>query len=153
LSNEAWKLDRVGSAIRGENPTVMKKVPAGFAVMGDVQWLPGYCVLLTDNPQAGKLSDLKRSERSKFLESMAILGEAVETVCADRDRDFLRVNLEILGNADPFLHCHIWPRYAWEPPQLVDRPVWLYPSEYWNDPTKVLSPRHNALRAAITSHL
>lgn len=153
MSSEAWKRDRVGSAIRGENPTVLKKVPAGYAVIGDVQWLPGYCVLLTDNPRAEKLSDLKRTERSKFLESMAILGEAVETACSDRDPDFLRVNLEILGNSDAFLHCHVWPRYAWEPPRLIDRPVWLYPEEYWRDPTKVLGPRHNTLRSAIASHL
>lgn len=150
---EDWRLDRVGSALRGENPTVLKKVPAGYAVIGDVQWLPGYCVLLTDNPKAERLSDLPRSERSSFLESMALLGEAVETVCGDRDPDFLRVNLEILGNSDPFLHCHVWPRYAWEPPQLVDRPVWLYPREYWSDPVKALGPRHNRLRAAIASHL
>ena len=62
-----WKEDRIGSAIRGENPTVLAKMPGGFAVMGDPQWLPGYCVLLTDNPKAERLSDLSVSERNAFL--------------------------------------------------------------------------------------
>ena len=40
-----WKSDRIGSALRGENPTVLARLPASFAVIGDVQWLPGYSVL------------------------------------------------------------------------------------------------------------
>ena len=67
--------------------------------MGDVQWLPGYCVVLTDNPAAERLSDLSRTKRSAYLGSMADLGEAVERACKEADPAFRRVNLEILGNA------------------------------------------------------
>jgi diadenosine tetraphosphate (Ap4A) HIT family hydrolase len=98
-------------------------------MMGDPQWLPGYCVLLTDDPTAQRLSDLSPTQRSAFLESLAALGEAVERVCGEADRGFRRVNLAILGNADALLHAHVWPRYAWEPPELVHRLVWLYPVE------------------------
>ena len=62
--SETWKADRIGAALRGENPTVLARLPAGFAVMGDVQWLPGYCVLLTDDPTATRLSDLAPAARS-----------------------------------------------------------------------------------------
>lgn len=34
--------DRVGSAREGMNPTVLAELDAAFAVIGDVQWLPGY---------------------------------------------------------------------------------------------------------------
>jgi len=122
-----WRNDRIGSALRGENPTVIARLPAGFVVMGDPQWLPGYCVLLTDRPDAQRLSDLTRSERSAYLESMAVVGQAVERACAEADPAFRRVNIEILGNTDTFLHAHVWPRYDWEPPELVHMPVWLYP--------------------------
>jgi hypothetical protein len=57
-----WRLDRIGSALRGENPTVLARMPGGFAVIGDVQWLPGYCVLLSDDPSAQRLSDLAPAE-------------------------------------------------------------------------------------------
>lgn len=148
-----WRADRIGSALRGENPTVLRRMPSGIAVIGDVQWLPGYCVLLTDDPHAERISDLAPAAQVQFLTSMARLGEAVERACAEHDRGFRRVNLEILGNTDPFLHAHAWPRYDWEPPELVTKPVWLYPPERWSDPTTALSARHDDLRAAITRHL
>lgn len=118
-----WRRDRIAAALRGDNPTVLARMPSGFAVIGDVQWLPGYCVLLTDDPAVLRLSDLPRARRRQFLEDMADLGEAVERACLELDTDFRRVNLEILGNTDPYLHAHIWPRYEWEPAGLVGKPV------------------------------
>lgn len=148
-----WKQDRIGSALRGENPTVLTRLPGGFAVMGDPQWLPGYCVFLTDNPEADRLSNLSRAARTAYLDSMALLGSAVERACLERDSAFRRVNLEILGNADAFLHAHVWPRYNWESPDLVTRPVWLYPVEKWRDESTALGPQHDDLRASITGYL
>jgi hypothetical protein len=66
---------------------------------------------------------------------------------------FRRINLEILGNTDDLLHAHVWPRYDWEPPQLVTKPVWLYPPEFWNLPTVQLGPQHDALRSTLARHL
>lgn len=80
-----WRQDRIGAALRGENPTVLGRLPDGFAVMGDVQWLPGYCVLLTDNPTATRLSDLQPAARLRFLSSMERLGHAVELACREVD--------------------------------------------------------------------
>ncbi len=145
-----WRADRIGSALRGENPTVLVRMPSGIAVIGDVQWLPGYCVLLTDDPRAERISDLAPAAQVEFLTSMARLGEAVERACAEHDPGFRRVNLEILGNTDPFLHAHVWPRYDWEPRLEA---VWLYPPERWSDPATALSARHDELRASITRHL
>ncbi|PZT73708.1 MULTISPECIES: diadenosine tetraphosphate hydrolase [unclassified Streptomyces] len=150
---ETWRQDRIGSALRGENPTVLRRLAAGFAVIGDVQFLPGYAILLADDPAAQRLSDLPRGRRSAFLADMDKLGEAVERVCGRLDPAFRRVNLEILGNTDPFLHAHVWPRFDWEPAELVGRPVWLYPRERWSDASHALGPRHDALRAAITEEL
>lgn len=148
-----WRADRIGSALRGENPTVLMRLPAGFAVMGDPQWLPGYCVLLSDDPDADRLSDLARTEQFAYLASMALLGSAVERACKEHDAAFRRVNLEILGNADAFLHAHVWPRYEWEPPELVQRPVWLYDVDRRRDPATALGPAQDALRASITGYL
>ncbi|KFU80893.1 Diadenosine tetraphosphate (Ap4A) hydrolase [Amycolatopsis lurida] len=145
-----WKRDRIGSALRGENPTVLRRLDAGFAVIGDTQFLPGYCVLLTDSPRAGRLTDLSRPRRLEFLGDMELLGEAVENVCARRDPGFRRVNLEILGNTDPFLHAHVWPRYDWEPADVVGRPVWLYPVENW---AASLGPQHDSLRSELTAEI
>ncbi|MFF7689512.1 HIT family protein [Streptomyces syringium] len=149
----SWRSDRIGSALQGENPTVLRRLPAGFAVFGDTQFLPGYCVLLVDDPGVQSLTDLPRPRRRAFLDSMDRLGEAVERACRAADAAFRRVNLEILGNADPYLHAHIWPRYDWEPAELIHRPVWLYLCERWTDERSGLSPEHENLRHVIGTEL
>ncbi|BFV60351.1 DeoR family transcriptional regulator [Kitasatospora sp. CMC57] len=150
-----WRHDRIGSALRGENPTVLRRLTAGFAVIGDVQFLPGYAVLLTDRPGVQRLSELTRPQRTAFLADMDRLGEAVERACRRLDPAFRRVNLEILGNTDGFLHAHVWPRYAWEPAELVGGPVWLYPRTHWTNPAAEhrLGEGHDRLRRAIGEEL
>ena len=138
---------------RGENPAVLRRTAAGFAVIGDVQFLPGYSLLLVDDPAVERLSELPKGKRTAFLSDMDTLGEAVERACRRLDPAFRRVNLEILGNTDPFLHVHVWPRFEWEPADLVGRPVWLYPRERWSDEQYALGPQHDAVREAIGEEL
>ncbi|MFB6782059.1 MULTISPECIES: HIT family protein [unclassified Streptomyces] len=148
-----WRTDRIGAALRGENPTVLRRLESGFGVIGDVQFLPGYSVLLVDEPNVQRLSDLPKAKRLSFLSDMDQLGEAVERACRRLDPAFRRVNLEILGNTDPFLHAHVWPRFEWEPADLVGAPVWLYPRDRWHDEQFRLGPQHALLRDAIGSEL
>ncbi|MFE7621877.1 hypothetical protein ACFU6N_40655, partial [Streptomyces sp. NPDC057496] len=54
---------------------------------------------------------------------------------------------------DPFLHAHVWPRFEWEPADVVGTPVWLYPHERWSDEQFGLGPQHDVLREAISSEL
>ena len=126
----------IGSAVRGENPTVLARMRSGFAVIGDAQFIPGYCLLLAV-PQTNHVSDLPFDRRGDFLLDMSLLGEAVMVACNPR-----RVNYEILGNTDPYLHAHVWPRYEWEPGEYIGGPVWRYQreqrpaAEYAYDPEK-----------------
>ncbi|WP_331746138.1 hypothetical protein OG936_40090 (plasmid) [Streptomyces sp. NBC_00846] len=99
------------------------------------------------------LSGLPKAKRLSFLSDMDQLGEAVERACRRLDPAFRRVNLEILGNTDPFLHAHVWPRFEWEPADVVGAPVWLYPRERWSDEQFRLGPQHDVLREAIGSEL
>jgi diadenosine tetraphosphate (Ap4A) HIT family hydrolase len=148
-----WRTDRVSAAIEGRNPTVFAALDASYAVIGDVQFLPGYSLALTKVPCVDRLSDLPRAERTRYLADVDLLATAVENVCSDRDRGYRRVNVEILGNTDAFLHAHIWPRYEWESPELVGKPVWLYPPERWRDPATALGPEHGDLRAALAAEV
>ncbi|GAA3244474.1 DeoR family transcriptional regulator [Streptomyces lavendulae subsp. lavendulae] len=154
MNENDWKQDRIGSAHRGENPTVLRRLDSGFAAIGDRQFLPGYSVLLTDDPAVTRLSELSRSRRVAYLTDLERLAEAVERACARLDPAFRRVNIEILGNTDPYLHAHIWPRYDWEPADLVRMPVWLYEDEEcWRGERHALAPRHDGLRTAIAEEL
>ncbi|WP_239163702.1 diadenosine tetraphosphate hydrolase [Paractinoplanes rishiriensis] len=150
---ETWKSDRIGSARAGTNPTVLAKLPQSFAVIGDTQFLPGYCVLLVDDPSIDRLTDLPKRQRLEFLNSMDTLGQAVEAACRAIEPGFRRMNYEILGNTDPCLHAHLFPRYEWESPAHIGRPVWLYDPEEFYGPETALAPRHDELRLRIVTEL
>ena len=151
--NEDYKADRVGSAIAGTNPTVLRRLEAGFAVIGDNQHLPGYCVLITDTPGVDQLTDLSPQRQRAFLADMAVLGRAVAAVCRRRDPEFRRINLEIQGNTDAFLHAHVTPRYQWEPAELVGWPAALH---HWTgrvgDDSR-LGPQHDDLRRELVAEI
>jgi len=128
---------------------VMARMTTGFAVIGDSQHLPGYSLLLCDDPRVDHLTDLPRSRRREFLFEMSLIGEAIETVC--RPRGLRRVNYEVLGNKLGHLHAHVHPRYDWEAPEMVAGPVWRYPKHERDDPANAYADdTHAELRAAIT---
>jgi diadenosine tetraphosphate (Ap4A) HIT family hydrolase len=112
--------DRVELARRGANPAVVCRLPSGWVVIGDVQVLPGYCLLLAD-PIVPSLNDLADARRAEFLRDMTTLGDAILQVTSAE-----RINYEILGNSEPELHSHLFPRYATEPPELRQLPAWFY---------------------------
>ena len=148
----SWREDRVGSALRGENPMVMARLRSGFAVIGDTQHLPGYSLLLTDDPSVDHLTDLDLRQRAEFLFDLGLLGEAVELAC--RDEGLRRINYEILGNSLPVLHGHVHARYDWEPPEKLSGPVWRYSDKVRFAPEVAYSDaEHGKLRAAITAQL
>jgi diadenosine tetraphosphate (Ap4A) HIT family hydrolase len=114
---------RVEAARAGTNPTVISRMPSGWAVLGDVQFLRGYSLLLAD-PVVPDLNSLDDSQRGRFLQDMAILGDALLKVTGA-----YRINYEILGNTEAALHAHVFPRYMSEPEDLRKGPAWLYDRE------------------------
>ena len=150
---ETWRTDRIGSARAGTNPTVLARMSRSFAVIGDTQFLPGYCVLLVDDPGVDRLTDRPRRQRLEFLDDMDTRGEAVEAACRATEPGFRRMNYEILGNTDAYLHAHLFPRYGWEAPEHVGRPVWLYDPATFYGAEAALAPRHDGLRARIVAEL
>ncbi len=148
-----WRTDRVAAALEGRNPTVLRELDSAFAVIGDVQFLPGYCLALSKVRGADRLSDLPRTERLAYLADVDLLATAVENVCEAREAGYRRVNVEILGNTAAFLHTHIWPRYDWEPDEVRGLPVWAYPSTRWSSSDFALGAKHDSLRAALVTEL
>lgn len=114
--------ERVAAARKGENPFVIGRMRSGWAVMGDEQLLAGYAVLLAD-PVVGSLNALSGEARTRFLEDMAALGDAVLAAS-----DARRINYAIYGNLVPELHAHVIPRFDDEPEEFRTAPYWLYPA-------------------------
>ena len=115
--------ERVELARAGTNPTVICRMPSGWAVLGDAQFFAGYSLLLPD-PVVPDLNALGPDERRQYLYDMTVIGDALLEVT-----DAYRINYEILGNLDPALHTHIFPRYKHEPEGYVKGPVYYYPRE------------------------
>ena len=135
---------RVALARNGANDKVICRMPSGWAVMGDVQFLPGYCLLLPD-PVVASLNDLDADARATYLLDMARLGDAVLAATGA-----VRMNYEILGNSEPELHCHLFPRYATEPDDKRKMPAWFYD---WKTATPYVEAQHGELRMKIAQLL
>lgn len=103
---------RVELAREGKNPTVICRMPSGWAVLSDQQYLRGYSILLAD-PVVGYLNELDPAGRSRFLLDMALLGDALLEATGA-----YRINYSILGNTDAALHAHVHPRYLSEAEDL-----------------------------------
>ena len=105
-------------ARRGHNPFVICRMNSGWLVVGDVQPLPGYCVLLAD-PVVESVNVLDRAQRTQYSLDAIEAGDAVLAVTGA-----YRINYETLGNSEPALHTHIIPRYRTEPDEKRRRVAW-----------------------------
>ncbi len=110
---------RVEMAREGKNPSVICRMPSGWAVLADTQVSRGYTILLSD-PVVPDLNALPVKDRVAYLRDMSIIGDALLEVT-----EAALVNYEILGNTDRALHAHIVPRYADEPDEKRRKPIWF----------------------------
>lgn len=140
--------ERLEALEKGENPLLIARMKSGFAVMGESQLFPGYCLLLA-YPKVAKLNDLIDAARADFLSDMASLGDAVLAVT-----DAARINYSIYGNLDPFLHAHVFPRYLSEDPTIRTLPPMSVPATMQLDPSFAYrADRHDSIRDQIKEFL
>jgi diadenosine tetraphosphate (Ap4A) HIT family hydrolase len=123
---------RVARLREGRDETFIARLPSGWAVLGEQQFLRGYCLLLPD-PVVPHLNALHGAARAGVLADATTLGDAVLAVTGA-----LRINYAIFGNVEPALHVHVVPRYVDEPEALRTAHPWGYD---W-----AAAPRFDALR-------
>ncbi len=129
---------------RARNPKTICKVGSGWVVLGDVQFLEGYSLLLPD-PVVSDLNALESEKRTEYLWEMTLIGDALLKVT-----DSFRINYEILGNTEAALHAHIFPRYEHEQEDLRSGPAWFYD---WKQAPAFDEERDAALMKAIRDYL
>jgi diadenosine tetraphosphate (Ap4A) HIT family hydrolase len=113
--------ERVAEAREGLSRQMICRLRSGWAVLGDSQFIAGYSLLLPD-PVVPSLNDLSAPDRAQFLLDMTAIGDALLAAT-----DAYRINYEILGNSEPALHAHIFPRRMSEPEPYRGGPVFVYP--------------------------
>ena len=109
--------ERVKLARAGKNPYVICRMDSGWLVIGDVQPLPGYCLLLAD-PVVESLNALSEPLRVRYALDVGRIGD-----CLLKVTNAFRINYETWGNSEPALHTHIMPRYLSEPEDKRRRPA------------------------------
>ena len=81
----------------------------------------------------------------RMASGWAVMGDAVLQATGA-----LRMNYEILGNSEPELHCHLFPRYASEPDDKRTMPAWFYD---WKNAVPYTEHEHGTLCRAIAELL
>lgn len=108
--------------------SVVARLPSGWVLMGESQFLRGYCVLLAD-PAVSDLNAFGGDERAQFMTDLALVGDAVQAVVGA-----LRINYSVLGNLVPILHGHVIPRFEDEPLERRGLAFWAFPEPLRNEP-------------------
>lgn len=137
-------IHRLVEAARAGDPSVIARLPSGWAVMGQKQVLRGYSLLLPD-PIVPDLNALSRDARDRFMCDLGLLGEAVRLTTGA-----LRINYAIFGNVEPALHAHVHPRYADEPVAMRTQNPWGYD---WSVAPAFAANLHGELRDTIRHQL
>jgi diadenosine tetraphosphate (Ap4A) HIT family hydrolase len=131
---------RVAACRAGTFAQAICRVHSGWLVLGDVQFLQGYCLILPD-PVVDHLNVLSAADRKTLFHEASVVGDVLLEITGA-----VRINYEILGNLEPALHLHIFPRYDDEPAELRTRPVWSYD---WNQAPAFDPQRHAPLMSEI----
>ena len=101
--------ERIAQIKGGTNDFFIAELETGYVVAGDHQFFKGYTLFLC-REHVAELHQLKNGFRQRFLEEMSLVAQAVFEHFQPR-----KLNYEALGNAEPHLHWHLFPRYADDP--------------------------------------
>ena len=123
--------NRIEMIKKEENPYFVKELETGYVVIGDNQHFYGYALFLYKNHKYSELFQMDMEERTKFMQEMTIVAEAVSKAFKPE-----KMNYELLGMGDAHLHWHLYPRVEGDIENYGNHgrgPVWWYPMEKMYD--------------------
>jgi diadenosine tetraphosphate (Ap4A) HIT family hydrolase len=125
---------RMKDGMSEANPYFVAELETGYAVLADNQYVPGYTLFISKTC-VPELHELAPDRRSRFLEEMAMVAEAVFRAFEPR-----KLNYELLGNSVAHLHWHLIPRYADDA-----KPTW----PIWSNEDFLSAPRVTPIEPAV----
>ena len=121
-------------------------------MLGDAQFYRGYCILLAKH-HARELFELPREEARALFDEVISVAAAINHVVKP-----LKLNYECLGNTEPHVHWHVFPRFASEEESLRLGPIWVRPAaermtklEEHDERTLIVSLRAEIVRLIPTA--
>ncbi len=118
---------RIEAIRRGESPNLVHEFANSYLVVGDHQFFAGYCVLLL-KPHVRELHETPQPVRGQLFDELMTATEAI--VRAYRP---WKMNHASLGNQDPHVHWHLFPRYESDPDRRAH--PFLHADEFAKHPT------------------
>lgn len=132
-----------------ENPDyLIKELSTGYVVLSKYQYkhYKGYTVFLCKQ-HVGELHELNNNSKLEFLKEMSQVAEAVYKAFKPD-----KLNYELLGNAEPHLHWHIFPRYKKDP--NFKKPIWVVGKNIRQANVTVISKKEiQVLKTKINKYL
>ena len=121
---------------------VVAVLPSGRVHLQNDADYRGYCILIFRR-HAVELHELAEDERKQWVDDISRIGCAVTDRCGPA-----KLNVTMLGNMIPHLHCHIMPRYP-------DDPDWGHPPVYRRPAERrpLTSEEYISLKEALTTAL
>jgi diadenosine tetraphosphate (Ap4A) HIT family hydrolase len=109
----------IGRITSGSFGDTIAELPRSWLILGDAQYYRGYCVLFAKR-HVTEMHLMPRGEAHELIDELMAVGKTLERVVKP-----LKLNYECLGNQEPHVHWHVFPRYADDSMRLA--PVWLRP--------------------------
>jgi diadenosine tetraphosphate (Ap4A) HIT family hydrolase len=95
------------------------ELPHSFVILGDAQFYRGYCVVLAKR-HVNEVHLMPPEEARALFDETVAVGRAIALATKP-----LKLNYECLGNIEPHVHWHVFPRV--EADAMRAAPVWMRP--------------------------
>ena len=109
-------IDRIKA---GEFRDLVAELNSCYVILGDAQYYRGYCILFA-KIHATELYLMPADVARALFDEMRLTAEAIAAVVKP-----WKMNYECLGNSEPHVHWHLFPRY--ETDELRRGPIWMRP--------------------------
>lgn len=103
----------------GSSGDLIAELRCSYLILGDAQYYRGYSLMLAKH-HATELHLLPAEQSRGLLDELVRVGNALYDALRPH-----KLNYECLGNLEPHLHWHLFPRSASDP--LRFGPIWIRP--------------------------
>lgn len=127
---------------------LIKELTTGYVVLSKYQYkyYQGYTVFICKH-HTSELHELENGFKLAFLKEMSQVAEAIF-----RAFNPDKLNYEMLGNAEPHLHWHLFPRYKSDP--NFTKPIWVVDKQIRQADSTIISLEEvKLLKNRINSYL
>ncbi|MGH7914177.1 MAG: HIT family protein [Candidatus Binataceae bacterium] len=95
------------------------ELPRSFVILGDAQFYRGYCVVLARR-HVSEVHLMPPDEARELFDETIAVGRAIAVATRP-----LKLNYECLGNLEPHVHWHVFPRFKTDAMRAA--PIWTRP--------------------------